>query len=163
MAKADLTAARLRELLSYDPTSGHFHWLVNRRAKAKAGDLAGTAHDSGYWLICIDGRDYRAHRLAWLYVHGQMPNGMLDHINRDKRDNRIENLRECVSYINQRNTGLFSTNTSGTKGVHWKASDSRWHASIVDRGTRYHLGDYATLPEAAAARQAAERVLFAQT
>lgn len=160
MAKADLTAQRLRELLSYDPDTGIFYWRVNRRGRAKAGSKAGTPHSDGYWEIGVDGKAYRAHRLAWLYVHGYTPKEMLDHINRNRLDNRIENLRKSENYLNMRNAGPYKQNSSGVRGVSWSDKSKRWVAAIMDRGRNFHLGSYKSIEEAAAARYAAECVLF---
>jgi hypothetical protein len=87
-----LTAERLREILGYDPETGLFTRLV-RTGRIRAGEVAGTAHSRGYRSIVIDGRVYLSHRLAWLYVHGEWPPEQIDHINRNRADNRLVNLR----------------------------------------------------------------------
>jgi hypothetical protein len=91
--QAKLTAERLRKRLRYDAETGLFTRRVGS-GHAHAGDMAGSVHSTGYVRICIDGGRYTAHRLAWLYVHGVWPSGQIDHINRNRSDNRIANLRE---------------------------------------------------------------------
>ena len=93
MAKSNLTPERLRELLHYDPESGFFTWLpyVGKRGRINAGDRAGC--ETGHKIyIGIDGGIYRAHRLAWLYVHGEWPSLVIDHIDGNPHNNNIKNL-----------------------------------------------------------------------
>ena len=87
-----LTAERLRQLLDYSPETGLFYWRVKRGSVA-AGTEAGTWHGNGYRKIHIDGVPHLAHRLAWLYVHGEHPTGEIDHRNGNPADNRISKLR----------------------------------------------------------------------
>ena len=88
----------------------------------------------GYILNFIKGKIYREHRLIWMYVYGEMPNGMLDHINRIKSDNRIENLRIVSFSENRQNIGKLSNNKSGFKGVWFHKVNKNWCASIsVDK------------------------------
>jgi hypothetical protein len=95
-----ITAERLRQLLHYDPERGVFTWLSRPAERSWntrfAGTRAGTINGLGYVVIGILGRRYKAHRLAWLYVHGEWPGRELDHINCDKSDNRIANLRPAT-------------------------------------------------------------------
>ena len=88
-----LTAERLRERLHYDAETGVFTRRFGS-GHARAGDMAGTVHRTGYVRISIDGGKYTAHHLAWLYVHGVWPSDQIEHINRKRSDNRIANLRE---------------------------------------------------------------------
>jgi len=92
MSKAHLTSARVRELLDYSHESGEFHWLQPRGANTPQGALAGTYTRAGRVRIGIDGANYPAEELAWLYVHGEWPAGKLRHVNGQTWDNRIENL-----------------------------------------------------------------------
>ena len=100
MAKTDLTAARLRELLHYDPETGVFTWLRSQ-GKAKIGNVAGILQR--YRTITIDGSPFKAHRLAWLYTHRVWPVHQIDHINGLKDDNRITNLRDISTCGNLQN------------------------------------------------------------
>lgn len=91
---AELTAGRLKELLTYDPETGVFIWRGWRSGSAVAGSVAGSLHSDGYVCIKIGRCLYRAHRLAFLYMTGSRPIGQVDHINMNRADNRWCNLRE---------------------------------------------------------------------
>ena len=99
-----LTAEWLRAVLDYDPKTGLFHWRIDRGGrKARIGALAGSFDATGYIQIMIDGKNYKAHRLAWLYVTGNWPIGDIDHLNGERANNRWSNLREATKSINQQN------------------------------------------------------------
>lgn len=157
---SDLSAARLRELLHYDPAMGVFTWATARQGIA-IGQAAGCIDKStGYRRIAIDGRDYRAHRLAWLYVHGVWPDGDLDHEDTNKDHNWIDNLRPATQSQNQANTHRHRDNASGLKGVYFYRSRNRWRASISEGDQRKHLGYFDTAEEAHAAYCAAAKKIF---
>lgn len=141
-----ITRERLVELLSYSPVKGEFRWKRNRARTAKAGDVAGTIH-RGYCRIRIDGTSYLAHRLAWLHEHGAFPLGDLDHINGDRSDNRLSNLREATASQNLGNSKVSANNVMGLKGVH-KKTDSVFVAQISINRKSVHLG-YFSCPAAA--------------
>ena len=131
-----MKSERLKELLEYDPETGVFIWKT-RRGGLKAGSVAGTKHANGYVRIKCDGKSYMAHRLAWLYVHGQFPEKQIDHINGLREDNRLSNLR-CVSRSeNQRNRRLCKRSTSGIIGVRWHKQAGKWQARGINS---LHLG-----------------------
>jgi len=143
-----LTAERLRELLHYDPETGLFTRRVNRQGRwGKAGSVAGHINPRGYRVIWI-GCNWMAHRLAWLYVHGAWPEGQLDHINQDKTDNRIENLRLVTHAENMQNRPHQRNNVSGFKGVAPCKKTGRWQALICSNNKQIYLGLFAT-PELA--------------
>lgn len=156
-----ITAQELRALLDYDPETGVFTW----RARAKnsgafntnfAGKIAGN-NNSGYWQIEIFGKAYKAHRLAWLYAHGEWPKFELDHENLNKIDNRIKNLRPATRSQNEMNKKVRSDSRSGQKGVWLHKRLGRWTSQIVLNGKRRHLGLFDSIEDAAAAyRKAAE-------
>lgn len=148
-----LTQERLKELLSYDLESGEFRWRVERRGAAK-GNIAGRLTASGYNHISIDSSSYYAHRLAWLYVHSVWPTRDIDHIDADKANNRLKNLREVTRTQNLFNTGLWSHNTSGYKGVHYRKSSGKYMAYAQLEGKTKHLGSYTTAELASEAYQA---------
>ncbi|VTU25429.1 putative NHN endonuclease [Variovorax sp. PBS-H4] len=158
MASADLTAARLRELLHYDPETGVFTWRVTRPGgKANAGSLAGDINKkTGYRRIGILLQRHDAHRLAWLYVHGHWPIGMIDHIDGNQKNNAIANLRDVNHRTNQENLKrALSNNSTNLLGV--SARRSRWIARIVIRGKWTYLGTFGTPEEAHAKYVMAKR------
>lgn len=148
-----LTQERLKHLLHYNPDNGVFIWRnkpASRSNRIKAGDIAGCIKtDSGYVVINIDGKSYRAHRLAWFYVYGVWPKQKIDHINNIKSDNRILNLREASNSENGWNIGAPATNTSGVKGVCWDKQTRKWRAQCWVSGKHYVLGRFASIDEAA--------------
>lgn len=150
-----VTQSRLKELLDYDPGTGVFTWRVSR-GNAKSGSVAGSKNGQGYLQIMVDGKRYKSHRLAWLYVHGKFPPEHIDHINRARADNRIANLRLATSSENPQNQRKRRNNTSGVVGVHWHKKLGKWQAYIMSNGRGIHLGYYGTIEEAAAARAAAK-------
>lgn len=154
--KSDLTAARLRELLHYDPETGVFTRKVQTTNSVKVGDVAGGLDNKGYLKIRVDVRLYWAHRLAWLYVHGVWPEDQIDHINRIRDDNRISNLRQATCAENNQNTRIDRKNTSGYKGVSWKSSKGKWVAQITINNKNKEIGCYRDINDAIAARKAAE-------
>lgn len=154
-----LTQERLKTLLHYDPDTGIFSWLVNRRPNIRAGYTAGCTRQ-GYAIIKIEQRIYFSHRLAWLYVHGRWPAGDIDHINRARHDNRLCNLRECSRSENCQNTVRRSRNSSGHKGVSWATTRNKWVAQIAINGKNVNLGRYVLLDDAIAARRAAEEKYY---
>lgn len=149
--KKEMNVELLRELLIYDAERGVFYWRVNKSTKAKAGDEAGCKGKDGYIRICICRHVYLAHRLAWMYVHGDWPSMYLDHVNRIPSDNRMSNLREVTLSQNQQNKLLQKNNKSGYKGVSWNRSMQRWVANIKVNRKKYYLGVFDS-PEAASDR-----------
>ena len=146
-SKQELTAERLREVLNYDAETGIFTWLARTRNRVAVGDVAGSPDRYGYLRIKIDGRIHSAHRLAWLYVHGEWPKDQLDHINGIRTDNRITNLREATNAENGHNRRKpHSNNTTGYLGV--KRDRGRFQALIRLDGKQRYLGLFDT-PEAA--------------
>ncbi|HEY7296366.1 MAG TPA: HNH endonuclease signature motif containing protein [Xanthobacteraceae bacterium] len=147
--RSDLTAARLRQLLDYSPETGRFHWRESRGGLTAAME-AGTGKN-GYRTIHVDGLIHYAHRLAWLYVYGRHPADQIDHINRNRADNRIANLRETSQQENLWNS--VRPSASGVKGVRHRGHN--WYARITRDGEEIHLGSYDTREEAEAAFQGA--------
>lgn len=136
---------QFRSVLAYDPATGHFSWLGTGRGR-KIGQAAGNLTNRGYVHIAFNGVRYAAHRLAWLFSYGEWPNGQIDHVNRDKADNRISNLRVASPSDNQHNKLAPSNNMSGLKGIRFKKN--RWEASCMVRGKRKYLGRFVSEREA---------------
>jgi len=148
----DITQERLKELLNYNPETGDFIWRVDRNGHVKAGMVAGNIHyKHGYREIRIGSKLYKAHRLVWLYVHGEMPVSFLDHINNDRSDNRLSNLRLATINQNAQNQKIRSNNTTGYKGVTFVKRVGRYWAQIFVNGKIKSLGYYHTPEEAHAA------------
>lgn len=154
-----LNQNRLKEVLQYEPSTGVFTYLIDRGAM-KAGAVAGTTNGHGYRQIVIDKSFYRACRLAFLYMTGAFPFGQVDHINRNRADDRWCNLRAVTPAENQQNClPLRKNNKSGFKGVSWCTKRARWQAHIQANGSQKNLGVFKTVEEAVAAYRAAEKVL----
>jgi HNH endonuclease/AP2 domain len=150
-SNADITLGRLRELLHYNPETGSFIWKIATSNRGAVGTVAGYMLNTGYRSITLDGKTYLAHRLAWFYVNGEWPEGDLDHINLDKDDNSIANLRPATRSQNMSNGSLRKDNKSGITGVTWFKSSQKWRASIQKDGKSYHIGLFDTVEEAAKA------------
>ncbi len=151
MSDKDLTAERLREVLDYCPETGVFSRRAKHTVSKKDWMVAGCINDGGYLRIRVDGKAYPGHRLAWMYVYGELPSGELDHINRNRADNRIANLRLVTGSENKQNRSIQRNNKSGYRGVHWQARDQRWQAQIQVNGKIRHIGSYKTPEDAYAA------------
>jgi hypothetical protein len=151
-----LTAERLRELLHYDPETGIFVRLVDVRCgKGKGrvsvakGSIAGCVDAHGYLLIRLDNHLYRAHRLAWLFVFGEWPTRHIDHINGERKDNRISNLRDVTVSVNLQNQRRAPAGSrSGLLGAQWDKQTKRWRSSVKTNGRKQNIGRFDT-PEAA--------------
>jgi hypothetical protein len=151
----ELTAARLKEVLSYDPVTGHFTWKPRRDLPRRLiGQRAGTVATRGYRQICVDGTAFLEQRLAWLYVTEEWPKDVIDHINRNTGDNRFANLRDCSLAENCWNTEP-RENTSGVTGASWDANANAWRAQISIDGKVKYLGLFPTADAAGTAYAAA--------
>jgi len=124
--------------------------------------LAGTPDKYGYRQVVIDGRPYKAHRVAWFIVWGGWPKAQIDHINGIRNDNRLTNLREATPTENNRNVRRRRNNSSGVAGVWFEARSGKWVAVIKIAGRVTRLGSFRDLDEAAAARKAAEQHYFGE-
>lgn len=153
----ELTQEESKKLFNYNQNTGKLFWKKDVSKKVKKGDEAGSVNSCGYCQIRIKEKNYKAHRIIWLHVHGYFPENPLDHINRDRLDNRIENLREVSQQCNLRNTGNFKHNTSGIKGVHFYKRVGKWCAKIMINRKSKSLGSYHDFDNAVCARLAGEQ------
>jgi hypothetical protein len=166
----------LRKVIDYCPDTGRMIWKKrgpelfdapaehlqrvmnawNSRFSDKAACLRKST--SGYYVSCILGDRYAMHRIAWAMHYGVAPQGQIDHINGDRTDNRITNLRQVTNAENGRNQKMRSTNTTGVTGVYKVNRKKPWIAIIGVNGKNRHLGYYETMQDAAMARKRAERL-----
>ena len=165
----------LHKVFDYNSETGIFIWrhrevrdfpgmsirslkFVNsRHAGTQAGCQSKTRGYRAIKISCFAPGDFKAHRLAWIYVYGSIDRNLqIDHINQDPTDNRIGNLRLVTISINRHNAALQINSTSGYPGVSWKSSQNCWHVRITVRGIRHHLGNSKSLAEAIQIRKAAE-------
>lgn len=135
-----LTQERLKELFSYNPKTGIFIRLTNRY-RWKKGSVAGTL-TNGYIRIKIDHVLYQAHRLAFLYMEGEFPANIVDHIDMNRSNNRWRNLRHCTYSQNSMNVKESKNNKSGYKNVYWHSQSKKWRARLSHKGKDVHLGNF---------------------
>lgn len=153
MAKADLSAERLRETVDYNPNTGVFTWRSRPNRTDRSGKLAGFLDTRGYWRIRVDGTIYLAHRLAWLYVTGKWPTAQIDHKDGARSHNAIGNLRDVSASVNQQNRRKAqATSQSGIFGALKGTKPGTWRSAIGG-------GSYTTPEAAGAAYLAAKRLL----
>lgn len=138
----------LRAEIIYNPEEGSF---VRRRT----GLPVGAKGKTGYCRMYIKGIQYKSHRVAWMIFYGEIPD-KIDHINGDRSDNRISNLRSVTSSENSKNQVLRASNTSGCSGVNWHVKCRKWIAQIRDNKKYVYLGSFSELEDAILARKAAE-------
>ena len=160
----------LRELIDYNPETGAMTWLERpesmfpreRLFKMWNTRYANTPalnylNHHGYLVGWILGRRYQSHRVAWAIHYGEWPDGQIDHINHDRSDNRITNLRVVTNQENHKNMSHRCDNTSGVVGVYWYKRTKKWKAEIRVSGRCIHLGYFKDFDKAVTARKEAER------
>ena len=157
-----ITQERLKQLLHYDAETGVFTWIAHQRRPDLIGTIAGFRQSQGYTEINVDNRKYKAHRLAWLYVYGAWPSKSIDHENRIKNDNRIDNLRDATKAQNEQNKGLRASNVSGATGVYWSKAAKKWQAYITVNQRAKYLGVFEEKDIAISVRREAERQYFGE-
>ncbi len=143
-----MTSDELKQILDYNPETGIFIWKITI-GRAKIGFVAGSIDKGGYIRICKDGKEYYAHRLAWFYIYGKWPNYQIDHINGDKIDNRIENLRDVMEFVNHQNLRKARVdNKAGHLGVGKMDRYQKYFSKISIAGKSIYLGSFETPEEA---------------
>jgi len=158
MADQIISPDQVRRVLSYDPETGLFTWLVRTCGRCKHGLFSGTADTIGYYRVKVLGRSYSAHRLAWAITYNEWPTLEVDHINRIKTDNRIANLRLVNKSENMLNR--VGRNVCGSvPGVSKRPGKEKWRSTITLGGTTHQLGTYLSLEAAVEARLLAEQKL----
>lgn len=153
----ELSRDRLREIIDYNPETGVFIWINPISSRLKAGDIAGSNSDN-YIRICVYGRTYYAHVLAWFWTYGEWT--LVDHKNRNTYDNRLSNLRAATKQQNAWNQNVRGTNLLGVKGVQQRGV--KFRAYITVNYCTIHLGTFNMIEEAIEARRQAELKYFGE-
>lgn len=169
MPKSPICIETLRRLIEYDPTTGILTWLQRPEDLCKSprecrrwnsrfsGKPALTATDTkGYMRGTIMGRGYPAHHVAWALTYGEWPAHQVDHIDRDKTNNRLRNFRSATNAQNCRNRGARKDSKTGVAGVSFHKGTQKWCARIMVDGKRKHIGVFASIDDAIAARNSAQ-------
>ena len=167
------TREYLLKFISYDPETGVFTWQERQKEDFKtenfrvrwnqrnAGKPAGWPLLNGYWCIDLRGERYPAHRLAWFLHYGYWPENDVDHINNQRQDNRIANLREATRSQNLQNASIRSNNTSGHKNVSYRKDTGKWTVRMWKFKVKYlSIGSFDTLEEAITAATKAREELY---
>jgi hypothetical protein len=150
--KDNISTVKFEDYLYYDPNTGSITWKRTKGSRAKTGTNAGNLSKNGYLVLGFDGKDFYAHRVAWLLHYGQWPTNLVDHVNGVKTDNRILNLREVTKSENAQNQKT-SCKTSETNylGVHYDTRRGRYVAKIMLNYKTKHIGVFKSAEEAYAA------------
>lgn len=135
-----LTAEQARDLFRYEPETGLLYWRATGKGRGDISLPAVRLNGHGYWIVCVNYRRYRAHRVIWLMERGEWPAHELDHINGDRADNRMVNLREVTTSQNQMNRRKAKNNTSGVTGVSWHSIGKKWAVELWVRGRKRYFG-----------------------
>jgi len=147
-----ITQKEAKERLEYNAETGVLTWKKKGHG-VSVGNQAGGVRSDGYVCIKLDYRGYLAHRIIWLWVYGEFPDGEIDHINHNREDNRLENLRVVSTQGNAKNRSRAAINTSGVTGVSWNKKEKKWMSYIQRR----RLGSYVDFFEAVCIRKSAEK------
>jgi hypothetical protein len=153
-----LTIEWISSVLEYAPETGLFLWKINSGSAIKGGK-AGSLDTQGYRRIGLGNRLYKAHRLAWYLCTGNWPKDEIDHINGNRDDNRIANLRQADRYINTQNASIRSDNSTGFAGVSFYKPTRKWKAQIGHSSVKLHLGYFDSPSDAHAVYVAAKMEL----
>jgi hypothetical protein len=143
-----LNHEQVKELFDYQ--NGNLVWKKQLSPRGKVGSIAGYKQKSGYILVGVLGCQLLAHRLVWLFFNKECPVS-IDHIDGDKSNNKIENLRPCTAIQNGYNRKISANNKSGFKNVVWHKRDKLWQASITANKKLIHIGLFKEAEEAAKA------------
>lgn len=139
---------RLNEAFSYDHESGIVRWKISIGSRAKAGNVAGCKNKDGYLVVRLDGALMLLHRVVFAIHYGAWPEKHIDHIDCDKSNNKIENIREATIEENNRNQRISKDNASGYKGVYLHEGTKKWCAEIRFKRKKYYLGLFEDIKEA---------------
>lgn len=151
-----LTQEKLKSLITYNAETGEFHWLTTGNGRRMDRKII-TSKPNGYMSVVIDRKRYYLHRLAWLYTHGYFPEQVVDHINGNRSDNRLCNLREVSHSCNIRNSTTRKNNACGHTGICMDKRRNKWMTYINIGGKTKFLGYFDELNDAVERRRAAEK------
>lgn len=138
-----MNITKLREQFYYNPDTGIFVWKIDK-GPARVGQTAGSLNSKGYIVLWFDGKCHKAHRLAWAYVTGILPEHDIDHRDRNRSNNKWSNLREATRCENHQNKSGYKNNSTGFPGVYEEKKYGRFGAQIWFKGTKYFLGYFDT-------------------
>lgn len=149
----------LKSVLEYREDVGELFWKVTRSQNARKGSAAGTDHNSGYRAVHLCGKIYLSHRLIWAIMYGNWPINYIDHIDGNKKNNKLENLREASKSQNCQNSRVRKDSTSGSKGVNWHTRKKKWTVRVQANKARKFIGYFDTFEEATIAAKMAQEEL----
>lgn len=152
-----MTKEELEKKLDYNPETGSFTWKGNMKG-TKSFSPAGSINDQGYLCIRFNYKIYRAQRLAWILSYGKEPDGVIDHIDGNRLNNKLSNLRDIPKKENQKNLGKNCKSKSGITGVMWHKAGCKWHAQITVNKKAIHLGYFDNIEDAIKARKDANEL-----
>jgi len=150
-----ITQKELKNILHYNPKNGVFIWSKKISKKINTGDIAGDVNKRGYCRIGIRGKKYASHILAWIYIYGEAPENDLDHIDHNKTNNKISNLRIVTPSENAMNQTMSKANKSGFNGVVWNKKAGKWMVQIAFERNQIYLGIYDDIHDAIEVRKEA--------
>ena len=157
---------KARDLLNYNIITGELTWRDSTKGRGhvhKKGDIVGSINGNGYYVTPVTlnkkSKTLQIHRIAWFIYYGYLPNN-IDHINMDRKDNKISNLRDCTPQENMRNKRAYKNTSSKFKGVSFHKRDEKWTAQIRFNGKLRHLGYFNLEVDAHNAYERASKNLF---
>jgi len=156
-----LTQSRLKELLEYNTETGIFTRKISIGSRGMSGNIVGTNHGGGYLTVQIDKKLFYLHRLAWLFVHGEFPKKFIDHIDHNKKNNKIKNLREVSKSGNGQNQIKVTSRNKGANylGVSFDKRRGVYYAKIQNLGIQKYLGTFETQEDAFARYLEEKRII----
>lgn len=160
MCKEDITREELMAILDYNPDTGIFRWKIHRNVNAIKGREAGSVRRDGYIQVCVNYKKLLAHRLAWFMTYNIWPKYQIDHVNGNRSDNRLCNLREATPSQNSQNVIVKHCSSTQLLGVSFDRRRNKYRVRMWHEGKRLWLGYYSTAEEAYEARLAAQNELW---